>query len=86
MNYRLGKKTQYPKECLIKVFGVETGEAGKMIGWKVGWPADNPNIYGKIIGLHGRIGMLRVRFNRGVPGQALNSRIKITQYPGVKSG
>ncbi len=48
-----------------------------MIGWKVGWPADDPKIYGKLVGFHGRKGMLRVKFKRGVPGQALNSRVKI---------
>ena len=48
-----------------------------MIGWKVGWPADDPKIFGKIVGFHGRKGTLRVKFKRGVPGQALNSRVKI---------
>jgi len=77
LNYRLGRKNQYPLECLIKVFGVEAVEAGQMVGWRVGWPANEPKIYGKIIGLHGRKGTLKVRFKRGVPGQALNSLVKI---------
>ena len=34
-------------------------------------------IFGKIIGVHGRTGTLRVRFNRGVPGQALGTRVRI---------
>ena len=77
LNYRLGRKTQYPRECLIKVLGVDPSDSKQMIGWKVGWPADDPKIYGKIVGTHGRKGTLRVRFKRGVPGQALNSRVKI---------
>jgi len=77
LNYRLGRKTQYPKECLIEVLGVGPSEAGQMIGWKVAWPAEAPEIHGRIVGLHGRKGTLRVRFRRGVPGHALNSRIKI---------
>ena len=77
INYRLGRKTQYPKECLIKVLEVDPSDSKQMIGWKVGWPADDPKIYGKIVGFHGRRGALRVRFKRGVPGQALNSRVKI---------
>jgi large subunit ribosomal protein L35Ae len=48
-----------------------------MIGSKVGWPDGDPKIYGKIIGVHGRTGTLRVRFNRGVPGQALGTRVRI---------
>jgi len=31
----------------------------------------------KIVDVHGRKGVLRVRFNRGVPGQALGSRVRI---------
>ena len=77
INYRLGRKTQYPRECLIKVLEVDPSDSKQMIGWKVGWPADDPKIYGKIVGFHGRRGALRVRFKRGVPGQALNSRVKI---------
>jgi large subunit ribosomal protein L35Ae len=77
LNYRLGRKTQYPTQCLIKVLGVDPSDAKRMIGSKVGWPVDDPKIYGKIIGVHGRTGTLRVRFNRGVPGQALGTRVRI---------
>ena len=77
LNYRLGGKTQYPTQCLMKVLGVEPSDAKRMIGSKVGWPVDDPKICGKIIGVHGRTGTLRVRFNRGVPGQALGSRVRI---------
>jgi large subunit ribosomal protein L35Ae len=77
LNYRLGRKTQYPKMCLIKVLAVSPSDSKQMIGSKVGWPADDPKIFGKIVGFHGRKGTLRVKFRKGVPGQALNSRVKI---------
>ena len=77
LNYRLGRKTQYPGQFLIKVLSVEPSDAKQMIGSKVSWPVDDPKIYGKIIGVHGRTGTLRVRFNRGVPGQALGTRVRI---------
>jgi len=77
LNYRIGMKTQYPRVCLIKVMDVNPSYSKQMIGWKVGWPADDPKIYGKIVGFHGRKGTLRAKFKRGVPGQALNSRVKI---------
>ena len=77
LNYRIGGKTQYPKQCLIKVLSAEPSYAKRMIGSKVGWPVDDPKICGKIVGVHGRTGTLRVRFDRGVPGQALGSRVKI---------
>jgi len=39
LNYRLGRKTQYPKMSLIKVLNVGPSESKQMIGWKVAWPA-----------------------------------------------
>jgi large subunit ribosomal protein L35Ae len=77
LNYRIGKKTQDARQCLIKILNVEPSEARRMIGLKVGWPVEDPKIIGKIIGVHGRTGTLKVRFKRGVPGQALGSRVKI---------
>ncbi len=79
LNYRIGRKTQYPKQCLIKVLGAESSDAKRMIGLKVCWPVDDPKIFGKIVDFHGRKGVLRVKFNRGVLGQALGSRVKIIE-------
>lgn len=83
LNYRLGRKTQRPKEYLIKVSRVEVSETGQMIGWNVAWPSKDPKIRGRIVGLHGRKGMLRARFSKGVPGQALGSRVKIYKLAAV---
>ncbi len=77
VNYRIGPKTQRPKECLIRPIGVDPKMMGGLIGWRVSWPADEPRIRGKVLSLHGRRGVLRVRFERGVPGQALGSRVRL---------
>ena len=77
MNYRLGRKTQKPRECLIKILGLDSSKSQQMIGWRVGWPADDPVLWGKIVKPHGRKGTMRGKFKKGVPGQALNSRVKI---------
>ena len=77
INYRLGKKSQKPKECLIRIPGMDASEAGQILGMKVCWPADEPKIYGKIVSLHGGKGILKVKFKKGIPGQALNIRIKL---------
>lgn len=79
LNYRIGPKTQNTKECLIRVLGVDASEARRMIGWKVCWPSEEPRIYGRVAGHHGRKGTLRVRFERGLPGQALSSLVKIVR-------
>ncbi|KYH36327.1 MAG: 50S ribosomal protein L35 [Candidatus Bathyarchaeota archaeon B23] len=77
LNYRTGPKTQRPRECLVRPLGVGPREAGGLIGWRVDWPADEPKIRGRVLSLHGRGGVLRVRFQRGVPGQALGSRVRL---------
>jgi len=35
LNYRMGGKTRYPEQCLIKVLGAEPSDAKRMIGLKV---------------------------------------------------
>lgn len=77
LNYRVGRKTQKARECLIRVWGVDGSEARQMIGWKVAWPQEQPKIFGRIAGLHGRGETLRARFEKGLPGQALGSRVRI---------
>lgn len=76
-NYRLGNKTQRNKECLIKVLKEEASESNMLMGWNVSWPLEEPKIRGKIVCPHGRTGTLRVKFSRGLPGQAMSTRVKI---------
>jgi len=76
-NYRTGRKTQNTRECLIKVLGLGASDARRMVGWRVAWPYGEPIIHGRIAGNHGCKGMLRARFDRGLPGQALSSCVRI---------
>ena len=34
-------------------------------------------IFGKVRGAHGKNGMVRVRFSRGVPGQAIGTLVEL---------
>ena len=78
VNYRVGPKTQRPKECLVKFPNVDTAEkASYLIGRKVAWPAEEKKIIGKVVATHGTKGLVRVRFRKGVPGQALGTYVKI---------
>jgi len=63
----------------MRVIDMQPSDAKQMVGLRVGWPADEPKIYGKIVGIHGRKGVLRVKFKRGLPGQALGSHVEISQ-------
>ena len=76
-NFRLGLKTQRPGECLIIALNIDPSMAGSLVGWYVAWPLENPKLLGKIVSLHGKTGTLKVKFRKGLPGQALGSRVKI---------
>lgn len=78
VNYRVGPKTQRPRECILRFANVKTSdEASRLIGRKVAWPVGKRKIVGKIVALHGRKGLVRARFRRGLPGQALGTLVEI---------
>lgn len=78
LNYRLGSRTQRPRECLIKFPSVNTnGDASSLVGRKVVWRTGKSEIWGRIVGVHGRRGVVRARFRRGVPGQALGKEVEV---------
>jgi len=53
-------------------------EAGKLIGKTVEWKSESGKILaGKVSGAHGNKGLVRAIFERGLPGQAINSEITI---------
>ncbi len=74
-NYRIGTKSQQSKECLIEFKTIPS--VGALIGQKVVWANGKNRFAGKIVGLHGRNGMVRVRFARSVPGQAIGTDVEI---------
>ncbi len=77
-SYRRGPKSQRTQECLIKVLDIES-KVANLIGWKVGWPQDEPRLFGTILKPHGKTGTLRVKFSKGLPGQALSTNVKIVR-------
>jgi large subunit ribosomal protein L35Ae len=78
VGYRTGLKTQRSKECILKFPNIKsTGEAAQLIGRKVAWPVGERRVRGKIVGLHGRSGLVRARFRRGVPGLAIGTPIEV---------
>jgi large subunit ribosomal protein L35Ae len=77
-NYRTGPKEQTSNECLIEFENVTSvALASKLVGQKVTWKNGTSKLIGKIRGPHGKNGMVRVRFVRGVPGQAIGSIVEL---------
>ena len=79
VNYRRGRHTQNPYQMIVKVEGVDSKEdAEKLVGKEVVWrtPAGR-EIKGKVTATHGNKGALRVRFEKGMPGQAIGSEVEV---------
>ena len=78
MNYRSGNGAQYPHECLIQFDHADLiARAGKLVGQKVIWTGKNKQFIGKISGFHGKNDVIRVKFKKGVPGQALGALVEL---------
>ena len=66
------------RECLIQFTDIVTAaKAGQLIGRKIVWKGQNRKFIGKIVGFHGKNGAVRVRFKKGVPGQALGTPVEL---------
>ena len=77
-NYRTGIKAQMPKECLIEFDTITSASlAGKLVGQKVVWENGIKSHTGTIVGAHGRNGMVRVKFARALPGQAIGTTVEL---------
>jgi len=67
-----------PIEYILRFPGVESAsEAAHLIGRKVAWPVGKHDARGEIVALHGKNGLVRTRFRKGLPGQALGSQVEI---------
>ena len=78
LSCRRGPKTQMSKDYILRFPDIKSvGEAGRLIGRKVTWPIGKHVVRGKIVALHGSNGLVRGRFRKGGPGQALGSLVKI---------
>jgi len=80
VNYRVGIKTQKPRECLIKFPQINSApSAGKFINKKVLWKQGKTKLSGKIFGVHGKKGIVKAKFRKGLPGQALATTIELVK-------
>ena len=77
VSFRTGPKTQRSKQCIIQFLGIKSSsEAGRLIGRKVVCATGKGAARGKVVALHGRQGLVRARFRKGLPGQ-IGIRVRI---------
>ena len=79
VNFKGSHHTQYSSQMIIKLNGVNNkDEAKKLIGKTVIWKSiAGKEISGKIIRDHGNRGAVRVKFEKGLPGQALGGKVEV---------
>ena len=72
-----GQRTQHSKYALIKVDGIgDSCKAAPYIGRKAVWRSSSGGrSIGKVVGVHGRRGVLKVRFRKGLPGEAVGTDV-----------
>lgn len=80
INYRRGLKTQTPRQYIIEVEGISTKSATeKLRGKKIVWKTKaGKSMIGKIMQAHGAKGAVRAKFEKGLPGQAIGTKVEIS--------
>ncbi len=83
VNYRSAKHRQTPNHIIIKINGVDSIEkakklAGKEVVWKNPIGKNKMEIKGKVAKAHGNSGAIRAIFERGLPGQAIGTKVSIS--------
>ncbi|NOZ81997.1 MAG: hypothetical protein GXO63_02495 [Candidatus Micrarchaeota archaeon] len=75
VNYRMA----YTKEAVVRIPGITNKrEARKLIGRKAVWTDEKKRQYvGKVTGVHGSTGAIRVKFKAPLPPKALGKVIVI---------
>jgi len=79
IQFRRGRNTIHEKHFLIEVDKVSNKEdAQKFVGKSVIWKSPaGKEIAGKIASTHGNKGVVRAIFEKGLPGQAVTTKVEI---------
>ncbi len=79
VNFRGSHHTQYSDQMIVKIMEVENKEqAKKLISRKVVWKSPaGKEIIGKVTKDHGNKGAVRVKFEKGMPGQCIGEKVFI---------
>jgi len=79
VNYRKGRHTQNTSQAVIKVHGFNKKEdANELKGKKVVWKSPKgKELIGRILKAHGNKGAVLAKFDKGLPGQAIGTKVSI---------
>jgi len=79
LGYRRSRHKQKTNHILIKIEGIDSKEkAQQLVGKKVVWVSPSGReIKGEIVAAHGNKGVVRAIFEKGLPGQAISTKVAI---------
>ena len=81
IQFRRGRHTIHERHFLIEVDGIKDKEkAQSLVGKEVTWISPGKNkkvIKGKVSAPHGNKGVVRVIFEKGLPGQAITTEVEV---------
>ena len=79
IQFRRGRHTYHKRHFLIEIPKISTiKEAEKFVGKDVEWKSPAGKIIkGKIASAHGNKGVIRIIFEKGLPGQAITTEVEI---------
>ena len=79
IQFRRGRRNIHEKHFLIEIPEVSGREqAGKFAGKEVVWKSPAGKlIKGKISAAHGNKGLVRAIFEKGLPGQAITTKVEV---------
>lgn len=80
IQFRRVRHTYKERHFIVDVNLKNKEEAGKLIGKEVVWKSPSgKEIKGKISGSHGNKWLVRVIFEKGLPGQALTTEVEVKE-------
>lgn len=81
MNFRRGVERSHSDQMIVKFNGIDSRDkARELVGKHITWTAagkQKKEIKGEIRGPHGNSGAVRVKFLRGMPGQAIGAKVMV---------
>jgi len=79
VHFRGSRRVKRGNQMVLQVPGVDTKDkASKLVGKKVTWKTPGgKQMNGEITNIHGNSGALRIRFDTGMPGQSIGTKVVI---------
>ena len=79
VNFRRGKHITSNNQMVVKPeASVSKEDAAKLVGKKVSYNTGKKDMLGEVVSAHGNSGAVRVKFETGMPGQAIGQKVKFS--------